>query len=189
MNFGSFRRFLASRRILLDRFEDFFRAFVVRSPSGAPASSPASPANVLAPLPKSVSFVELMMGLAAADPRTPHGQNVAEQRCRYIFRFYDRDCSNDWNVDELTSLIVDIRRSRGDAVTSGVGEEQAAIDNAVAEAIRILNASGSSSPRISIAYFLDAVGSLKLRGTSGIFRLERSIKDALAQSASCSAFP
>jgi hypothetical protein len=41
------------------------------------------------------------LGLAALEPTTQHGSGPAEQRCRYIFRFYDTTSSNQLNFDEF----------------------------------------------------------------------------------------
>ena len=33
---------------------------------------------------------EMVCGLCACEPGTPHGDNAGEARCRYIFRYYNR---------------------------------------------------------------------------------------------------
>lgn len=38
-----------------------------------------------------VRFADLLVGLAAMQPGAVHGACVAEVRCRFIFRLYDRD--------------------------------------------------------------------------------------------------
>lgn len=40
---------------------------------------------------KFVTYKQLLLGLAAMEPTTQHGGAPAEQRCRYIFRYYDQD--------------------------------------------------------------------------------------------------
>ena len=38
-----------------------------------------------------LSWKDVLVGLAAMEPCTPHGGTPAEMRCRYIFRYYDSD--------------------------------------------------------------------------------------------------
>ena len=38
-----------------------------------------------------LSYKDVLLGLSAMEPATPHGGTPAEMRCRYIFRFYDKN--------------------------------------------------------------------------------------------------
>ena len=38
-----------------------------------------------------LSYRDILLGLAAMEPATQHGGTPAEMRCRYIFRYYDKE--------------------------------------------------------------------------------------------------
>lgn len=48
-----------------------------------------------------LGWFETLIGLACLEPTTPHGGSPAEFRCRYIFRYYDRDCDGMLNWEEF----------------------------------------------------------------------------------------
>ena len=48
-----------------------------------------------------VRFADLLVGLAAMQPGAVHGACVAEVRCRFIFRLYDRDANMALDRDEF----------------------------------------------------------------------------------------
>lgn len=59
-----------------------------------------------------LTFGELLMGLAAMEPFTQHGGAPAEQRCRYIFRFYSfnefdsSQCSESSSNNSTSSILM-----------------------------------------------------------------------------------
>ena len=48
-----------------------------------------------------LTFKDVLLGLSAMEPATPHGGTPAELRCRYIFRYYDRDCDGHLSTEEF----------------------------------------------------------------------------------------
>lgn len=50
---------------------------------------------------KYLSCKDVLLGLAAMEPSTQHGGMPAEMRCRYIFRYYDRNMDGHLQFDEF----------------------------------------------------------------------------------------
>ena len=48
-----------------------------------------------------INYFELLQGLACMDPATSHGGLPGEIRCRYIFRYYDKNRDGNLDVEEL----------------------------------------------------------------------------------------
>ncbi|CAF1531624.1 unnamed protein product, partial [Adineta steineri] len=48
-----------------------------------------------------LTYSDYLLGLAAMDPSTSHGGAPAEQRCRYIFRFYNIKNNGNMSVEEF----------------------------------------------------------------------------------------
>lgn len=115
-----------------------------------------------------LTFIDYLLGLAALDPSTQHGGLPAEQRCRYIFRYYNAGNNQRMSFDEFKCMIEDIHKSKGLTLTS---------DNLNEEASRMFRAFGlrSLDQSLNLINFLSAVGQLKFRGTSVLFRLSKSI--------------
>ena len=44
---------------------------------------------------------EMVCGLCACEPGTPHGDSAGEARCRYIFRYYNRAADGRLTSDEF----------------------------------------------------------------------------------------
>lgn len=82
--------------------KDLFRCFNTRR-SGVGGDSLA---NFL-------SFSEVLCGLCALEPDTPHGDQAGEARCRYIFRFYKHNPSPKLTFDEFCAMVRDIREAKG----------------------------------------------------------------------------
>jgi len=53
-----------------------------------------------------LAFNDFLSGLAAMEPCTQHGGVPAEQRCRYIFRYYDRNGDSQLQVDEFRFVML-----------------------------------------------------------------------------------
>jgi len=50
---------------------------------------------------KYLSSKDVLLGLAAMEPSTQHGGMPAEMRCRYIFRYYDRNADGHLQFEEF----------------------------------------------------------------------------------------
>ena len=50
---------------------------------------------------KFLTFKEVLLGLAALEPSTQHGGMPAEMRCRYIFRYYDKNSDGNLQFEEF----------------------------------------------------------------------------------------
>ncbi|ESO98154.1 hypothetical protein LOTGIDRAFT_142980 [Lottia gigantea] len=70
-----FRRYLAAKGAKLDEIDDIFRAFDLHKR-------------------KYLTYKDVLLGLAAMEPTTQHGGMPAEMRCRYIFKYYDKNLDN-----------------------------------------------------------------------------------------------
>ncbi len=60
-----------------------------------------------------LSYPEFITGLAACEQLTPHGEFCGEARCRYIFRYYDKNCDGNLDFEEFLNMVKDIRAIRG----------------------------------------------------------------------------
>ncbi|ELU04421.1 hypothetical protein CAPTEDRAFT_110040, partial [Capitella teleta] len=74
---------------------------------------------------RELSFHEVLLGLAAMEPCTPHGSTPAEMRCHYIFRYYDVNSDNHLQFTEFKEMLRDIRLSKDHAVDEQSLEEDA----------------------------------------------------------------
>ncbi|CAG9773159.1 unnamed protein product [Ceutorhynchus assimilis] len=109
-----------------------------------------------------ISFREFLYFLAAVDPATGHGGSLAELRCRYMFKYYDRDKDNLLKAEEFKNLITDLRKSKKLPI------DQASINKELQETYKALGVQESQS--INIGEFMKGICDLKIRGTSHIFR-------------------
>ncbi|XP_030745239.1 uncharacterized protein LOC115874277 isoform X2 [Sitophilus oryzae] len=114
-----------------------------------------------------LSFRELLYFLAAIDPNTGHGGTAAELRCRYMFKYYDRDKDNVLKVEEFKNLILDLRKSKKLAV------DPQSVTKETQDTYKSLGLQESQG--LAMNDFLRAVCDLKIRGTSHIFRSNVSI--------------
>ncbi|KAJ8312222.1 hypothetical protein KUTeg_009595 [Tegillarca granosa] len=120
---------------------------------------------------KIINFKEMLMGLAALEPSTQHGGMPAEMRCRYIFRYYDTNCDGHLQFEEFKRMVRDIRVLKGLPV-----DEDSVNDDAVKSAKMF---GSESKNKLPLGEFLTAVGQLKFRGTSVLFRLPQSCTTSL----------
>lgn len=118
------------------------------------------------------------------DPLTQHGGTPAEQRCRYIFRYYvfNEKNSEDVKANQLNStlkmtyeqfktLIEDINRMKNNSPL-----DDDILNNEVINGFKIFGLN-SKSETLLLSEFLIGIGQLKFRGTSVLFRLSKSLKE------------
>ncbi|CAH1800796.1 unnamed protein product, partial [Owenia fusiformis] len=115
---------------------------------------------------KLLSFHDILQGLGCMEPATQHGGTPAEIRCRYIFRYYDNNKDGILQFTEFKQLVRDIRRLKNLPI-----DEESVDKDAVASAKVFAVEAKDNLP---LADFLAAVGQLKFRGTSLLFRLPHS---------------
>ncbi|XP_064461087.1 uncharacterized protein LOC135371046 isoform X1 [Ornithodoros turicata] len=118
-----------------------------------------------------LTWKELVLGLAAMEPGTQHGGTPGELRCRHIFRLYDTNCDGVMEYAEFRKMVKDIQEMRG------ITMDEAALDKFTAT-----SAASFSLPfggQLPLNEFLLAVGQLKFRGTSLLFRSPSSVLPTL----------
>ncbi|PAA86851.1 hypothetical protein BOX15_Mlig000247g3 [Macrostomum lignano] len=113
-----------------------------------------------------LQFRDFLVGHAAMEPSTPHGSTPAELRCRYIFRYYDEDCDGCLSFREFRNIIRDIRLAKKLSAT----DDEVTFD--ATEQAKVF--SQEKKELLPLNDFLSAVGQLKFRGTSNLFRLASS---------------
>ncbi|CAG9824621.1 unnamed protein product [Phaedon cochleariae] len=111
---------------------------------------------------RGVSFREFLYFLATVDPNTSHGGGAAEIRCRYMFKFYDRDSDNLLKADEFKNVICDLRKAKK------LPTDAPSVAKEAAETYKSMSISDGTP--INVVDFLKAICDLKIRGTSTIFR-------------------
>ncbi|CAF0842718.1 unnamed protein product [Didymodactylos carnosus] len=121
-----------------------------------------------------LTYSEYLLGLAALDPNTSHGGAPAEQRCRYIFRFYNTTNSGSISIDEFRELHADVQNLKG-GKTNINGDPPP-----YNEVLAAFNSfSIQTDHKLQLTDFLNSVGQLKYRGTSVLFRLNSSVQELL----------
>ena len=115
-----------------------------------------------------ISYPEFVSGLAACEPTTPHGDICGEVRCRYIFRYYDKNRDNKLHFEEFMPMVKDIRAFRGASLDENDVQKEAEACAKVFDT--------SQAEVLSMSDFLTGVGQLKFRGTSVLLRSPTSIK-------------
>nr|CAI5835319.1 unnamed protein product [Callosobruchus analis] len=131
-----------------------------------------------------LSFRDFLYFLASVDPSTSHGGAAAEIRCRYMFRYYDRDKDGFLKCDEFKNVIADLRKSKKMSVDA---------PNVAKETSETYKAMGmADGSNINVLDFLKAICDLKIRGTSMIFRssvgIIKYLKD-MSEKAGCGGRP
>ena len=115
-----------------------------------------------------LSFHELLTGLATIEPCTIHG----ESRVRFIFRYYDVDCSSTLSVDEFKKLTMDLLSSTNpNAVSNPQVLQQKVVEGMRAIGTQMIN----GTEQITMQDFILAIGSHRFRGTSSLCRSNRPI--------------
>jgi diadenosine tetraphosphatase ApaH/serine/threonine PP2A family protein phosphatase/Ca2+-binding EF-hand superfamily protein len=115
---------------------------------------------------QALTFRDYLLGLAAMEPCTQHGGAPAELRCRYIFRYYNQMNDGQLHPSEFRNMVEDIRRLKQLPLDAEL------IDEDVQSSAKLFG--DSVKETLSLCDFLAAVGSLKFRGTSILFRLPQS---------------
>jgi len=156
LNFETFKELILPKGLESQHILDYFRAF------------DSTQRNYL-------TFLDYLLGLAALDPNTQHGGVPAEQRCRYIFRYYNINNNQRMTFDEFKLMIKDIHKNKGQQLTGDALND---------EASQMFRSFGlrSSDQTLSLMEFLSGVGQLRFRGTSVLFRLTMPISDLLKRS-------
>jgi hypothetical protein len=156
LNLETFKELILQKGLESEHVIDYFRAF------------DSTQRNYL-------TFLDYLLGLAALDPNTQHGGIPAEQRCRYIFRYYNINNNQRMTFDEFKLMIKDIHKNKGQNLIG---------DTLNDEALQMFRSFGlkSSDQTLSLMDFLSGVGQLRFRGTSVLFRLNMSINDFLKRS-------
>ncbi|XP_067033041.1 uncharacterized protein [Acropora muricata] len=154
-----FSSFMEENGLHTDRINDLFRSFCIRHQN-------------------QMTYDELIAGLAAMDPYTPHGGLSGEMRCRYIFTFYAAEQDGVLSFEEFKSMIRDIKHLKGESTQDAVVLEEAT------NKVKIFGKGNSMN--IQLVDFLEAVGSLRFRGTSVLFRLPVSIIQLVQEEVSAS---
>jgi hypothetical protein len=160
LNLETFKELILRKGLESQHVIDYFRAF------------DSTQRNYL-------TFIDYLLGLAALDPNTQHGGVPAEQRCRYIFRYYNINNNQRMTFDEFKLLIKDIHKNKAQNLTGDALND---------EALQMFRSFGlrSADQTLSLMDFLSGVGQLRFRGTSVLFRLNVSINDYFQRSSSTS---
>ena len=128
-----------------------------------------------------LTFYDFLVGLVAMDPTTAHGGVWNGLRAQYVFRVYDVNCDGELSVAELATLVSHVKLAYGHPAVTREEErsEAAALHASLAGAAAGATAGatagaamGASGARLSLGVFRDAVGQLRLRGCSRLFRSE-----------------
>ncbi|CAF3330348.1 unnamed protein product [Rotaria sp. Silwood1] len=96
----------------------------------------------------------------------------AEQRCRYIFRFYNLKNNGNMSIEEFRELHTDVQNLK-----AGKANNDAPLYSEVVSAFNSFNVQANNL--LQLTDFLNSVGQLKYRGTSVLFRLNTSVQDLL----------
>lgn len=156
LNFETFKQLISQKSVESQYINDYFRAFDMTQ------------RNYL-------TFLDYLLGLAALDPNTQHGGIPAEQRCRYIFRYYNRNNNQRMTFEEFKLMIKDIHKNKGENLLGDTLNDQAL------QMFRLFGLK-SLDQTLSLMDFLSGVGQLRFRGTSVLFRLNMPINDFLKRS-------
>ncbi|CAF3444995.1 unnamed protein product [Rotaria socialis] len=119
-----------------------------------------------------LTYSDYLLGLAAMDPSTSHGGAPAEQRCRYIFRFYNLKNTGSMTLEEFRELHTDVYTLR-----AGKTNNDTPPNSEILSAFNSFNVQNNSL--LQLTDFLNSVGQLKYRGTSVLFRLSTNVQDLL----------
>ncbi|KAF7491171.1 Serine/threonine-protein phosphatase BSL1 [Sarcoptes scabiei] len=110
----------------------------------------------------SITFPELLMGLACLDSHSAHN----EVRTKFVMRFYDVEKRNYLTSREIYSMLKSIHPK----------ETEEEIQTKLIETIKVFEPTNLNDPeRITYRAFVEAVGGHKFRGTSKLCRSKRPV--------------
>ena len=109
-----------------------------------------------------IEFSEFIRGIAFMDNRTPHGSEQGRIRCEYIFKFYNSKPDGKLHEEDLRRLIADCANPHNQNLD------------------HIMSAHGPLP--WSLDTFMNVIGSMKIRGTSKLFRGASSFSASNQQS-------
>ncbi|XP_055327450.1 uncharacterized protein LOC129580802 [Paramacrobiotus metropolitanus] len=116
-----------------------------------------------------LTYEAFLAGICAMNPTTPHGGVPAELRCRFMFRYYDKNSDRILSAEEFKSLLRDLRQSRG------LVPDENATEAECRSAMSVFDLQGDGSD-IPLDNFLNAVGHLRFRGTSSLLRFQAPVR-------------
>jgi len=124
-----------------------------------------------------LSFSDFLLGWAAMEPTTQHGGVPAEQRCRYIYRFYtfSEIPLTSMGFEQFKCLTADISRAKK---LNANEMTPSWLENETLNGYKVFGLKNKSDS-LSLSEFLVGVGQLKFRGTSVLFRLNKTLSDIL----------
>ena len=112
-----------------------------------------------------LSFYDFLVALVAMDPTTAHGGVWNGLRAQYVFRVYDQDGDGELSATELAVLLGHVRLA--------YGQPSLEVEAEMAEAAALHEQlTGAVGTRLTLPVFREAVGQLKLRGCSRLYRTE-----------------
>lgn len=128
-----------------------------------------------------LTFREFVLGLAASDRRALMKEPIAEIRVGYIMRFYDFDRDKHLNEAEFNRMTADAIKSQ-----LKTGSKQS-LAKEVHKSVSDVGIKPGSGKKINEKELAVLIGSLKIRGTSALFRTNISIAGQKSASSSSSA--
>ena len=112
-----------------------------------------------------LTFYDFLVALVAMDPTTAHGGVWNGLRAQYVFRVYDHDGDGELSATELAVLLGHVRLA--------YGQPSLEVEAEMAEAASLHEQlTGAVGTRLTLTLFREAVGQLKLRGCSRLYRTE-----------------
>ncbi|XP_068085151.1 uncharacterized protein [Anabrus simplex] len=121
-----------------------------------------------------LNYKDFLYFLSIIDPATKHGGAPAEIRCRYIFRYYDKNGDGKMEYVEFLSLIQSVKKLKKQPIDASSVSKEAETN--------VRQMGGSPGSPIPLSNFLTWAGSLKFRGMSLLLRSPRSVLELLKES-------
>ncbi|KNC48981.1 serine/threonine protein phosphatase [Thecamonas trahens ATCC 50062] len=118
-----------------------------------------------------VDYHQFEVGIIAMDPHTPHGGAWGAERLTYIFSLYDTDGDGTISGSEFAAMLADIATARARGTRPPQAESEA--DAALAWAT-VFGFDSLAAGSLDFRAFHTAVGEMRIRGTSKLFRLRGS---------------
>lgn len=122
-----------------------------------------------------LTFIEVLLGIAAMDPATSSGDIPAQLRCSYIFRYYDNDSDGLLDHEDIARMTVDIKKTSDTRIEPSLVQTDTDERWAILHKPNLFHNVHSPDDKVPETVFLNAVGHLVFRGTSGLFRTPTSV--------------